>query len=362
MEKINLHNYEAYFLDFIEKNLTPIQEQELNDFLMEYPELKSELNEFQLITLKEGISENKALKNSLLKDEATGLGRSEYLMIAQAEEVITAEEKAELSALIKTDESLLTDLSLYHKTRLKKEELLFPGKSNLLQKEKSVFVWWSYAAAACILALLLFNLNFNDQVYNPRKFSYQESPSETNKLQYAGIIVKEELEAIAVESKQVVSTKKVKKLTPSNTAIAQTIEANKNEKEIQHLEDRKQQELDVIDNENSLAEVEKPTINNPEKVDEAQEASKENLPELVLNEMDSDELADVSNDFIPIQKFAKDKYKKEVLKGKTFTETVLEEIEEVTNKKVSFESKKDSKGNTEQFAINIGKFSFSRNK
>ena len=51
MEKINRHNYEAYFLDFAEGNLTDLQIGELEDFLAANPDLRDELNAFEIITL-----------------------------------------------------------------------------------------------------------------------------------------------------------------------------------------------------------------------------------------------------------------------------------------------------------------------
>ena len=45
MEKINLHNYEAFFLDHLEGNLSEQQLLDLDDFLIEHPQLKVELDE-----------------------------------------------------------------------------------------------------------------------------------------------------------------------------------------------------------------------------------------------------------------------------------------------------------------------------
>ncbi|MCH8330874.1 MAG: hypothetical protein IH946_05760 [Bacteroidetes bacterium] len=45
--KINENNYEEYFFDFVEGNLSPSQQKELTAFLENYPELNAELSTWQ---------------------------------------------------------------------------------------------------------------------------------------------------------------------------------------------------------------------------------------------------------------------------------------------------------------------------
>lgn len=133
MEKINLKNYEAYFLDFTEGNLTPAQVAELNQFLYEYPSLKLELDEFEAVVLEEEPIKNSALKESLLREETTGMALADYLMISEVEGTISKEEKAQLAALVKEDAGLIDELSVYHKTKLPVENTI------LFQKRKAYF-------------------------------------------------------------------------------------------------------------------------------------------------------------------------------------------------------------------------------
>ena len=51
MEKINLNNYEAFFLDYAEGNLPAEQVAMLEDFLNTHPHLRKELEQFDMITL-----------------------------------------------------------------------------------------------------------------------------------------------------------------------------------------------------------------------------------------------------------------------------------------------------------------------
>lgn len=58
MEKINLHNYEAYFLDFAEGNLSDAQIQQMEEFLNLHPELRTELEDFEPISISDINNEN----------------------------------------------------------------------------------------------------------------------------------------------------------------------------------------------------------------------------------------------------------------------------------------------------------------
>ena len=66
---INRHNYEAYFLDYYEKNLNPAQVKELMSFLDHNPDLKDEFNDFELISLESDNQVSFPSKQSLKKNE-----------------------------------------------------------------------------------------------------------------------------------------------------------------------------------------------------------------------------------------------------------------------------------------------------
>lgn len=51
MERIDLNNYQAFFLDFVEGNLSDRQKAEMEDFLKQYPHLREELNAFENVKL-----------------------------------------------------------------------------------------------------------------------------------------------------------------------------------------------------------------------------------------------------------------------------------------------------------------------
>ncbi|NNM16054.1 MAG: hypothetical protein HKO56_05300 [Bacteroidia bacterium] len=50
--KINKHNYEAFFIDFFDKNLNEEDTAMLFSFLDENPDLKAEFDAFEMLTLE----------------------------------------------------------------------------------------------------------------------------------------------------------------------------------------------------------------------------------------------------------------------------------------------------------------------
>lgn len=353
MEKINLTNYEAFFLDHIEGNLTTSQEKELQDFLLQYPELNIDLEDFELMVLEEEKVENTNLKNTLKREESTALPLVDYLMIAEVEGSITVEEKAQLSEMVQENPDLMNDLSIYHKVKLTDAiPVAFPDQSILLQKERKGIVWWQYSAAvaAAILFLLMWNGN-TDQYYSPRSVTYSKVKENPSDLENGLTFIVEKIEDIDTEHKPLNS-----KLTDRETVVP--VKKKSVDKEIP----KRKLEKSI--------EEESPSIQFAENKVQPEVPTKEEK-EIPLIQAKNDLIADATSqpekpgekdNFVPIKEFAKEKIKTDLLKGKTFSETVMDELEEVSNEKISFKREKNQGGVTQRFAINIGKFSLSRNK
>ena len=68
MHKIDIHNYEAYLLDYSEGNLTGELQVELELFLIQHPELEINLDELSLVTLE---NESASFSNKKAKTKLT---------------------------------------------------------------------------------------------------------------------------------------------------------------------------------------------------------------------------------------------------------------------------------------------------
>ena len=76
--EINIHNYEAFFLDFIEGNLSASAVKKVKLFLAAHPELDAELAEFENIQLTPA-NIHFSEKNSLKKNTETVVSDDEYI-------------------------------------------------------------------------------------------------------------------------------------------------------------------------------------------------------------------------------------------------------------------------------------------
>ncbi|MBK6983265.1 MAG: hypothetical protein IPH32_00230 [Bacteroidetes bacterium] len=155
MHKIDIHNYEAYLLDFSEGNLTGELQVELELFLIQHPELEINLDELSLVTL-ENEAASFSNKNSLKKSEADLVSETQF--IGYIENQLPENERLALEKSCVINPSLAKELALYNYTIAKADETIeFENKQSLKRKPKVIWFNFSatqYAAAACIVFLI----------------------------------------------------------------------------------------------------------------------------------------------------------------------------------------------------------------
>ena len=155
MHKIDIHNYEAYLLDFSEGNLTGELQVELELFLIQHPELAINLEDLQLVSLEEETT-TFLNKNSLKKLESDLVSETQF--IAYIEHELTDKEKLELEKSCASNPSLTKELKLYTHTIAEADtNIIFENKQSLKRKPKVIWLNFSmvqYAAAACVVFLI----------------------------------------------------------------------------------------------------------------------------------------------------------------------------------------------------------------
>jgi hypothetical protein len=167
MSIINLNNYEAFLLDYMEGNLAAETIAELRIFAINHPELNIELDEQSELPVLDSSDYAYSGKKSLYKNE------EEYLlnnrMIMHIEGLLSAEQSRELIQECAADPQVEKELSLYTSTVLEPEEITFPGKNSLKKKTRVISLFTKYetgmvAAAIIILVsglLFLYNSSVN---------------------------------------------------------------------------------------------------------------------------------------------------------------------------------------------------------
>jgi len=161
--EITRNNYESFFLDSLEGNLTAAQQKELQIFMRNNPDLEMEYFEFQNVALQpeEAIFEAK----NLLKKNETLLTDSPFadLCIARLESDITAEQNVELHTFIQKNPEFQKEADLFAKTKLVPDlAVKFPYKRKLYHQKtilfstKNVLKTLSIAASLLLLVSIAF--------------------------------------------------------------------------------------------------------------------------------------------------------------------------------------------------------------
>lgn len=160
--KISRSNYEAFFLDYFEGNLTEDQASSLMAFLKKNPDLKEEFDNFEMIEISEPSAVSFPDKLSLkVPDTSLPVTESnfEWFCVAKIEKDLNSEEEAALHTFIQKNPQKKRDLELYEKTILKADnDIVFEKPQTLKRFQTTPFLltkqMWSYASAAAVVFII----------------------------------------------------------------------------------------------------------------------------------------------------------------------------------------------------------------
>jgi hypothetical protein len=152
--KINLDNYESFFLLYVDNELSAPERKNVEEFLGEYPYLQEEMN-----LLKETVLRPEEmhfdLKAGLLKPLITEEALQENLLLHLDNELAGAA-KQDLETLLLADDKLQQEWALLKRTKLDAAEaVVFPDKNSLFRHERGRLVigrFARWAVAAAIIA------------------------------------------------------------------------------------------------------------------------------------------------------------------------------------------------------------------
>ncbi len=161
MKTINIHNYEEFFIDFLDGVLSENEVSELNEFLKNHQELGNDFDGLKQIKLiPERIEfENKSLLIKQTQSKFFELTPSEYLAIAELENDITESEKIKLETELNTNSKKLNEYKIFKLTKLKPDlKITYQYKNTLYKQSINYFKRTVYYAAALIALLLTLNV------------------------------------------------------------------------------------------------------------------------------------------------------------------------------------------------------------
>lgn len=148
---INRHNYESFFLMYVDNELAAAEKNEVEIFIEQNPDLKPELELLQQSILKPESIVFKG-KNSLLKEEPITETQQQLLMLLDNE--LNAEDKRHIQSLIKNDSSVFQEWNILQQTKAKADSSIIFENKELLYKRSSriiAFDWRKIAVAAILI-------------------------------------------------------------------------------------------------------------------------------------------------------------------------------------------------------------------
>lgn len=152
---INRHNYETFFLLYVDKELSAADRKAVEVFVQENPDLQMELALLQQTVLPAADDIVLHKKDWLYMEEDIS-SLQENLLLYADDELNTADRSA-VESLLQTNTSANKEWDILQQTKLQPDmAVAFPDKQSLYRKEPGRvvgFAWWRVAAAAVILGL-----------------------------------------------------------------------------------------------------------------------------------------------------------------------------------------------------------------
>lgn len=156
MERISIHNYEAYLLDLVEGRLTIEQQMELDTFMALHPDLSVDLEGLAEVSFDP--QEAVFLNKDALKKTESDLVSAERL-IAYVEQQLSSEDKRRVEESCAANPALAKELELYkHTIATADTSIVFEEKDSLKRRSKVIlfnFRAASFAAAASVALLIM---------------------------------------------------------------------------------------------------------------------------------------------------------------------------------------------------------------
>lgn len=169
--KITRHNYEEYFILYLDNELSSADRREVELFVQQNPDLKAELDILFQSQLPVDTDVVFNRKESLLKSESVTIKEDNYeeWLLSYIDNELSGAEKTMLEKFVAERPALKKELEVLQKTKLQPENIVFGDKSMLYRREEKVRViainWRRIAIAASLVlavgtaAVVLFKSN-----------------------------------------------------------------------------------------------------------------------------------------------------------------------------------------------------------
>jgi hypothetical protein len=156
---INRHNYEEFFILYMDNELCSDDRRMVEAFVLQHPDLKEELDllvQFKMSPDAEILFPGKEELIRINGETPVTINNYQEWMLLYIDNELTPVQKNNVEQFIQTNSSVKEELTLLLKAKLQPEQIVFANKQTLYRREEKVrvvpFRWWR-AAAVLILAL-----------------------------------------------------------------------------------------------------------------------------------------------------------------------------------------------------------------
>lgn len=192
---INRHNYEEYFLLYIDGELSPSDRQTVDLFVEQNPDLAEELDLLADTKLVEGDTLIIMDKGSLYKHAEAGMDEKNYgeMFLLYLDKELNKDQEREVEKFLLHHPEQQKYFESLKQTKLEPELLVFENKQILYKKESGIlyFSWTRIAIAAAVLGLIVLSWQLftskNTRVENVTAGTGTISPLATTKQVKKGI-------------------------------------------------------------------------------------------------------------------------------------------------------------------------------
>jgi hypothetical protein len=163
MGNISIFNYEAFYLDYLEGNLSEKDAALLMAFLEAHPELKIEEESLPVLEMETETLDRKFkadLKQINFNETLINNENIEQFFIADLEGLLSIDKKRELEQFADQDATFLRTQKIYASTVLVADQDIVYSDKNSLKQSKRIVLWpYISIAAAASVALMFFFMN-----------------------------------------------------------------------------------------------------------------------------------------------------------------------------------------------------------
>ena len=182
MSTFNLTNYESYYIDYLEGNLSEGDRNAFEFFLNEYPALQLE-GELPVFTINADENLSNDFVNQLrVFDEKEKVNENtiEGFLIASTEGILSTVKQQELHAYLLKNPSHFDSLGVYHKTKLTPDlKITYPNKQGLSKGNTRRLLFGIVSGVAAVFVGVILLFPSQEMVYH--QANKQHLKSNTNK-------------------------------------------------------------------------------------------------------------------------------------------------------------------------------------